>query len=112
MAADDVTSTLTAMATVGLAVGCVGLLETAGGVVAWVSEPSNGTIHKPVLVHLCPQTIVWPQYTMVQLIFVKVTVHPALHMVTTERREWDTRPGMIWAACAPAGRSGRSSVQV
>ena len=49
---------------------------------------------------------------MVQFIFVKVTVHPALHMVTTERREWDDRPGMIWAARAPAGRSGRSRVQV
>ena len=44
--------------------------------------------------------------------FVKVTVHPALHMVTTERREWDASPGLIWAAHAPAGRSGRSSVQV
>jgi hypothetical protein len=30
---------------------------------------------------------------MVQLIFVKVTVHPALYMVTTERREWDAGPG-------------------
>ena len=49
---------------------------------------------------------------MVQFIFVKVTVHPALHMVTTERREWDARPGMIWAARAPVGRSGRSRVQV
>jgi hypothetical protein len=88
------------------------LLETAGGAVAWASEHLRGTIHKPVLVHLCPQMIVRPRYTMVQLIFVKVTVHPALHMVTTERREWDARPGMIWAASAPGGRSGRSSVQV
>jgi hypothetical protein len=97
---------------VGLAVGCVCSLEIAGGAVAWASEHLRGTIHKPVLVHLCPQTIVRPQYTMVQLICVKVTVHPALHMVTTERRELDARPGMIWAARAPAGRSGRSSVQV
>jgi hypothetical protein len=97
---------------VSLAVECVCLLETAGGAVVWASEHLRGTIHKPVLVHLCPQTIVWPQYTMVQLIFVKVTVHPALHMVTTEKREWDTRLGMIWAARVPAGRSGRSRVQV
>ena len=88
------------------------MLETAGGAVAWASEHLRGTIHKPVLVHLCPQTIVRPRYTMVQLIFVKVTVHPALHMVTTERSEWDARPMMIWVALAPAGRSGRSSVQV
>ena len=47
-----------------------------------------------------------------QLIFVKVTVHPALHMVTMERREWDAKPGMIWATHALAGRSSRSSVQV
>jgi hypothetical protein len=44
--------------------------------------------------------------------FVKVTAHPALHMVTTERKEWVARPGMIWAARAPVGRSGRSRVQV
>jgi len=49
---------------------------------------------------------------MVQLIFVNVTVHPALNIVTTERREWDARPGMMWAARAPAGRSGSSRVQV
>ena len=88
------------------------MFETAGGAVAWASAHLRGTIHKPVLVHLCPQTIVRMQYTMVQLIFVKVTVHPTLHMVTTERREWDARLGMIWAARAPAGRSGRSKVQV
>jgi len=84
----------------------------AGGAVAWASEHLRGTIHKSVLVHLCPPTIMRPQYTMVQLIFVKVTVHPALHTVTTERREWDATPRMIWAARAPAGRSSRSSVQV
>jgi hypothetical protein len=100
------------MTKVGLAVGCVCSLEPAGGFVAWAMEPLRGTIHKPVLVHLCPQTIVRPRYTMVHLIFVKVTVHPALHMVTSKRREWDARPGMIWAARAPAGRSGRSRVQV
>jgi len=95
---------------VGLAVGCVCSLEIAGGDVAWASELLRGTIHKPVLVHLCPQMIVRPLYSMVQLIFVKVTVHPALHMVTTKRREWDAGPERIWAARAPAGRSGRSNV--
>ncbi len=35
----------------------------------------------------------------------------ALHMMTTERREWGTRLGMIWAAHASAGRSDRSRVQ-
>ena len=100
------------MAIVSSAVGCVCLLEIAGGAVAWKSEHLSCTVHKPVLVHLCPQTIMWPRYTMVQLIFVKVTVHPAMQMVTTERSEWDARPGIIWAVCAPAGISGRSSVQV
>ena len=72
------------------------MLEIAGGAVAWASEHLRGTIHKPVLVQLCPQTIMRPQYTLeVQLIFVKVTVHPMLHMVTTERRELNARPGMI-----------------
>jgi hypothetical protein len=49
---------------------------------------------------------------MVQLIFVKVTVHPALHMVTMERRECDARLGMMCAVRAPAGRFGRSRVHV
>jgi len=49
---------------------------------------------------------------MVQLIFVNVTVHSTLHKVTKERREWDARPGTMWAARAPPRRSGRSRVQV
>ncbi len=49
---------------------------------------------------------------MVQLIFVKVTMHSALHIVTTESNECDARPGITWAACVLAGRSGKSRVQV
>ncbi len=49
---------------------------------------------------------------MVQLIVVKVTVHPALHIVMTESNDCDARPGITWAAWAPAGRSGKSRVQV
>ena len=39
-------------------------------------------------------------------------MHPALHIVTTESNECDARPGMTWAAQAPAGRSGKLRVQV
>jgi hypothetical protein len=49
---------------------------------------------------------------MVQLILVKVTMHPALHIVMTESNKCDARPGMTWATRAPAGRSGKSRVQV
>jgi hypothetical protein len=49
---------------------------------------------------------------MVQLIFVKVTVHPALHIVMTESNECDARPDITWTTLAPAGRSGKSRVQV
>jgi hypothetical protein len=49
---------------------------------------------------------------MVQLIFVKVTVHPALHTVMRESNKCDARLGITWAARAPAGRSGKSRVQV
>jgi hypothetical protein len=45
-------------------------------------------------------------------ILVKVRVQPALHIVTTDRRECDARPGMMWAFLAAAGSSGRSRVQV
>ncbi len=51
-------------------------------------------------------------YLMGQLIFVKVTVHLALHMVMAESNICDTRPGITWAAWAPAERSGRTRVQV
>jgi hypothetical protein len=49
---------------------------------------------------------------MKQLIFVKVTMHPALHIVMTESKECDARLGMTWAAWVPAGRSGKLRVQV
>ncbi len=42
----------------------------------------------------------------------KVAVHPALYIVTTESNECDARLGMTWATWAPAGRSGKSRVQV
>ena len=41
-----------------------------------------------------------------------MTVHPALHMVTMERRECDARPGMMCAVRTPAGRFGRPRVHV
>ena len=72
----------------------------------------SGINHRPVRVHVWPQTIVRPQYVMVQPIFVKLTVHPALHRVTAESSECDARPGMMWAARALCGREGISSVQV
>ncbi len=34
------------------------------------------------------------------------------HIVTMDRREWDARPGMMWAFLAAAGSLGRSRVQV
>ncbi len=49
---------------------------------------------------------------MVQSIFLKDTMHPALHIVTTESNECDARPGITWAAWAPGRRSGKSRVQV
>jgi hypothetical protein len=49
---------------------------------------------------------------MVQPIFVKMTLHPTLHMVTTKKRECAARPGMIWAMRAQLGRDGRSSMHV
>ncbi len=59
MAADDVASTLAAIAKVGVAVEVVGALEM-DGFDAWASVSLRGTIHKPVQVHLWPQMIVWP----------------------------------------------------
>ncbi len=49
---------------------------------------------------------------MVQLIFVKVTMHPALHIVTAESNKSDARLGTTWAAQALARKSGKLRVQV
>ncbi len=46
------------------------------------------------------------------MILVKVTVQPALHMVTTERRECNASPGMMCTAQVPGGSLGRLMVQV
>jgi hypothetical protein len=84
----------------------------ADGLVSWTPEFVRGTIHRPMRVHLLPQIMVRQGQLMVQLIFVKDPVHPALHIVTTESKECDARSGITWATQAPAGRSGKSRVQV
>ncbi len=71
---------------IGLVVGMV-----VGGVVF----SAKGIIHRPVRKHLWPQTIVLPRYTIVQLILEKVTVHPALHIVTMDRSKWEARSGIM-----------------
>jgi hypothetical protein len=45
-------------------------------------------------------------------IFVKVTVHPALHIVTTDRSECNLRLGMMQAMQAPGGNDGMSRVHL
>jgi hypothetical protein len=56
---------------------------------------AKGIIHGPVQVHVWPQMIVLPQYTIVQPILEKVTVHPVLHIVTTDRSKCEARPGIM-----------------
>jgi hypothetical protein len=71
---------------IGLVVGMV-----VGGVVF----SAEGIIRRPVRVHLWEQMIVLPRYTIVQPILEEVMVHPALHFVTTDRREWEARSGIM-----------------
>jgi hypothetical protein len=66
-----------------------------GMVVEGVVFLAKGIIHRPVRVHLWPQTIIHLRYMIVQPIFEKVTVHPALHVVTTDRSKWEARPGIM-----------------
>jgi hypothetical protein len=85
---------------------------TVGSVLAWLlfaddgGVGQRGIIHYPVQVHLLPQRITLPLYVIVHPILVKTTLQPALHRVTMEMREWEARPGMIWACHAEAGRAG------
>ena len=77
-----------------------------------VSSGVKGIIHSPVHVHLWPQTIVLPRYTIVHLILENVTVHPALHIVMMDRSECEARPGMMCAPCTPGGIEGMLRVHV
>jgi hypothetical protein len=77
-----------------------------------VSLGVKGIIHSPVRVHLWPQTIVLPRYTTVHPILEKVTVHPALHIVTTDRSDCEARPGMMCAPHTPGGNEGMLRVHV
>ncbi len=72
----------------------------------------SGTIQSTICWHLCPQTVVLPQYMIVHPIFVKVMAQPALHIVTTESSKWEARPEMMWVSCAPGGNDGMSSVHM
>ncbi len=66
-----------------------------GMVVGGVVFLAKVIIHRPVHVHLWPQTNVLPCYMIVQPILEKVMVHPALHIVTTDRSKWEARPGIM-----------------
>ena len=72
----------------------------------------KGIIHSPMRVHLWPQMIVLPRYTIVHPILEKVMVHPVLHIVTTDRSECEARPGMMCAPCAPGGNKGMLRVHM
>ncbi len=64
-------------------------------VVGGVAFLAKGIIHRPVRVHLWPQMIVLLRYTIVQSMLEKVMVHPALHIVMTDRSKWEDRPGIM-----------------
>ena len=53
------------------------------------------TNHRPVLVHLLPLKTICPLYLTSQLIFVRVTSHPALHNFTIESSEREANPGTM-----------------
>ncbi len=88
---------------IGLVVGMV-----VGGVVF----SAKGIIHRPVHAHLWLQTIVQLQYMIVQPVLEKVTVHPVLHIVMTDRSKWEARPDIMCAAHALGGNQGMSSMHV
>ena len=69
-------------------------------------------IHRPVLVHLLPLSIIRPKCFTWQWIFVNFTSHPALHSFTTDIRECDANPGILWTYLAPVGSCVRFSVHV
>ncbi len=95
------------MAAVTVGGGMAGLMLVVDGGVG-----ERGIIHNPVWVHLLLQKMILPQYVIAHPILVKATLHPTLNRVTMEMREWDARPGMMWACHAEAGRAEMLSVHV
>ncbi len=67
---------------------------------------------RPVLVHLCPQMIVFPLNLIVQPILLKVTSHPALQRLTTEMSECDAKCGSTCACRARLGKWSSCNVHV
>ena len=92
--------TLSVIGCCGRQVVCAGL----GGV--------SGSIQRPVLAHLRPQSITCPRYLTTQPILVNVTSHPALHNFTTDNSECVASPGMTCAILALAGNAGIGSWHV
>jgi hypothetical protein len=94
------------------------VVMAVGSTLAWLLLADNGgmgqrgVIHNPVWAHLLPQRMILPQYMIVHPILVKMTLQPALHRARTKMKEWEARPGMIWACCAEAGRAGMLRVHV
>ena len=78
------------------------------GVVFWL----KGTIHKPVLLHFSPSRTILPRYITMQFIFVKITMHPALHNFTTDTKACEFNPGTMWASLALVGSVGMSNSHI
>ncbi len=66
-----------------------------GMVVGGMVFSAKGIIHRPTLVHLWLQMIILLRYMIVQPILEKVTMHPALHIVTMDRSKCKARTGIM-----------------
>ena len=102
---------------VGRISGWVGWLGIGARTVdaSWlIVDPStsSGSIHNPVLVSLLLIIKTCPLLRTVQLIFVNVTSHPALHSRTADSGEYAACPGTICLKRDFAGSWWSASVQV
>ena len=93
---------------------CVLLCTWCGLLLSGVilSVLSSFIIHRHVLVHLLPLSIIRPKCFTWQSIFVNINSHPALHSFTTDIRECDANPGMMCPYLDLLGICGRFSVHV
>ena len=105
----DVSSMCVMLATSGNGMGGVVGLSVGGARHVLLL---SGIIHRPVVVHLCPQTIIFPLCLIVHPILVKMTSHPALHRLTTEISECDARCGSTCACRAFSGKFSSCNVHV
>ena len=97
-----------------MAVCCVlsWLTGVACGTCSASASGDSGIIHSPVCVHFLHCIGLFPLLCISQEMSLIRTLHPALHSFTTDTKEWEAKPGTMWASLALGGSIGSAMFAV